>query len=125
MYAGARLTVPLFDSTQKRIAIRRQRLKLEKSENDLLDLRQDICYELTNTATQLLNARKAVDVQRENLQIANEVVEQTKVRLGQALATTQDVLDAEDTLRDTQLNYLQALHDLMIARLEWERATGK
>ncbi len=64
-------------------------------------------------------------MQRENLQIANEVVEQTKVRLGQALATTQDVLDAEDTLRDTQLNYLQALHDLMIARLEWERATGK
>jgi outer membrane protein TolC len=118
VYAGARLTVPLFDSTQKRIAIRRQRLKLEKSENDLLDLRQDICYELTNTATQLLNARKAVDVQRENLQIANEVVEQTKVRLGQALATTQDVLDAKATLRDTQLNFLQALHDLMITRLE-------
>ncbi len=62
--------------------------------------------------------RRAVDVQRENLQIANEVVEQTKVRLGQALATTQDVLDAKATLRDTQLNFLQALHDLMITRLE-------
>ncbi len=125
VYAGARLTVPLFDGTQKRTAIRRQRLELERRENTLLDLRQDIHYELTNTATQLQHARKAVDVQRENLGIANQVVQQTKIRHAQALATTGDVLDAEATLRDTQLNYLQALHDLMIARLEWERATGK
>ncbi len=125
IYAGVKLTVPIFDGFQKRAVAQEQRLQLVKNENTLHSLRQAIRYELDNTATQLRNSVKAVTIQKENVKLAEEIVAQTKIRFNQQQATSQDVMDAEATLQDTQFSYLQALYDLVNARLNWEQANGK
>jgi outer membrane protein TolC len=47
------------------------------------------------------------------------------VRYQNALATYQEVLDAENTLKDTEFNYLQALYAFLVADLDWKKANGK
>jgi outer membrane protein TolC len=64
-------------------------------------------------------------VRREYTRVAQEALADTRIRYQDALATAQEVLKAEATLRDCQTDYFEALYDLIIARLTWQRATGE
>lgn len=123
-YVGVRATIPIADWFTRSATIQQQALQLDKNENNLRNLRQTALYELTNTQTSLQNAVQGVKIQKENITIAEEVIASTTTRFKQGQATQQEVLDAEATLRDTQLNYLQALYDALVAKLDWERANG-
>ena len=77
-----------------------------------------------NTQTTLKNSYSSIRIQKENVAIAEEVVATATSRFKQGQAAQQEVLEAESTLRDTQLNYLQALYDALVAKLDWEKANG-
>lgn len=124
-YVGARISWDIFDGLQKSALVQQQRLAIVKNENTLRSLRNTIRYETQNTRAALKNALRAVQIQRENVRIAEEVVAARQVRFDQGLGLGQEVIDAEATLQDTQLNYLQAFYDLIAARLNYQKAHGK
>ncbi len=123
-YVGVRASIPIADWFTRTATIQQQALQLDKSENNLRNIRQTAVYELQNTQTALQNAVQTVKIQKENIAIAEEVIASTTTRFKQGQATQQEVLDAESTLRDTQLSYLQALYDALVAKLDWEKANG-
>lgn len=123
-YIGVRASIPLADWFTRTSTIQQQALQLDKTENTLRNLRQTALYQLEETQTALQNAVQSVKIQKENIVIAEEVIATTTTRFKQGQATQQEVLDAENTLRDTQVNYLQALYDALVAKLDWERANG-
>ncbi len=123
-YLGVRVSVPLADWFTRTPALQQQAYQLDKSENNLRNLRQTTTYELLNTQSTLKNAYSSIRIQKENVAIAEEVVATATSRFKQGQAAQQEVLEAESTLRDTQLNYLQALYDALVAKLDWEKANG-
>jgi outer membrane protein len=123
-YLGVRVSVPLADWFTRTPALQQQAYQLDKSENNLRNLRQTTTYELLNTQSALKNAYSSIRIQKENVAIAEEVVATATSRFKQGQAAQQEVLEAESTLRDTQLNYLQALYDALVAKLDWEIANG-
>jgi outer membrane protein TolC len=123
-YLGVRVSVPLADWFTRTPALQQQAFQLDKSENNLRNLRQTTTYELLNTQSALKNAYSSIRIQKENVAIAEEVVATATSRFKQGQAAQQEVLEAESTLRDTQLNYLQALYDALVAKLDWEKANG-
>lgn len=123
-YLGVRVSVPLSDWFTRAPQLQQQALQLDKSENTLRSLRQTIRYELQNAQTTLQNSLRTAKIQQQNIAIAEEVVATTTSRFKQGQATQQDVLNAESTLRETQTNYLQALYDFLVAKLDWEKANG-
>jgi outer membrane protein TolC len=124
-YVGLRINVPLSDWLTRTPLVQQQLLALDKNENTLRSLRRTIQYDLVNTQTTLQNALRAAMIQKENIGIAEEVVATTTVRFKQGQATQQDVLNAEQTLRDTEAAYLQAVYDFLVAKLEWQKANGR
>lgn len=124
-YVGLRINVPLSDWLTRTPLAQQQLLALDKNENTLRTLRRTIQYDLLNTQTTLQNALRTVTIQKENIGIAEEIVATTTVRFKQEQATQQDVLNAEQTLRDTQTAYLQAVYDFLVAKLDWEKANGR
>lgn len=123
-YLGVRVSVPLADWFTRTPALQQQAYQLDKSENNLRNLRQTTTYELLNTQSALKNAYSSIRIQKENVAIAEEVVATATSRFKQGQAAQQEVLEAESTLRDTQLNYFQALYDALVAKLDWEKANG-
>lgn len=123
-YLGVRVSVPLADWFTRTPALQQQAFQLDKSENNLRTIRQTAAYELMNTQTTLKNSYSSIRIQKENIAIAEEVVATATSRFKQGQAAQQEVLEAESTLRDTQLNYLQALYDALVAKLDWEKANG-
>lgn len=124
-YLGLRISVPITDWFMRTPIVQQQSLQLDKNENTLRALRQTIRYELQNTQTSLKNSLRAAMIQKENITIAEDVVASTTTRFKQGQATQQDVLNAEQTLRDTQASYLQAVYDFLVAKLDWEKANGR
>jgi outer membrane protein len=123
-YVGVRLNVPIADWFTRTPVIQQQALQLDRNENTMRTLRQTAVYELANTQLLLKNAWQNARIQQENIAIAEEVVSTTTARYKQGQATQQEVLDAESTLRETQLSYLQAVYDALVAKLDWEKANG-
>jgi outer membrane protein len=124
-YVGLRLSMPLFDGLQKRAIAQQQRLQIHKNENKLRSLERHIAYEQQSASSNLKNASRNLSMQQKNMDIAKEVMQDAQHRYQEGAGTNQDVVEAEFTLQQTQTSYFQALYELMIAKLEWERVNAR
>jgi outer membrane protein len=124
-YIGLKLAVPIFDGLQKVALSQQQKLQMQKSEKNIEAIKLQVNYELQNSATNMANAARNLRLQKENITLAEDIVKDAQVRYTNALATLQETIDAENTLRETEFNYMQALYDYLVAELEWKKANGK
>jgi outer membrane protein TolC len=124
-YIGLKLTVPIFDGLQKVSLANQQKLLISKNENNLRTIRNTVNYQLQSTLVNYANAASSLQLIKDNVTLAEEVVKDVNVRYANAVATYQDVLDAENTLKETEFNYLQSLYVFLLAELDWKKANGK
>ncbi|MES2620248.1 MAG: TolC family protein [Bacteroidota bacterium] len=124
-FIGLKLTVPIFDGLQKVSLANQQKLVLKKNQNNLSTIRNTINYQLQISSVNYINASQNLTLINENVSLAEEVVKDVNVRFQNSVATYQEVLDAENTLKETEFNYLQSLYAFLIAELEWKKANGK
>jgi outer membrane protein TolC len=124
-YIGLRMNIPIFDGLQKVALSQQQKLAIVKNENNIANIKSNIRYQLQLSATNYANAMQNLNLIKENVQLAEEVVKDVNVRYTNAFATYQEVLDAETTLKETEFNYLQALYAYLITELDWKKANGK
>jgi outer membrane protein len=124
-YIGLKLTVPIFDGLQKVSAANQQKLVIRKNENNLATIRNTINYQLQTSLVNYANASANLKLIKDNVTLAEEVVKDVTVRYANSVATYQEVLDAENTLKETEFNYLQSLYAFLLAELDWKKANGK
>ncbi len=124
-YIGLKLTVPIFDGLQKVSLANQQKLIVTKSENNLATIRSNINYQLRSSLVNYANAATNLQLIKENVALAEDVVKDVNVRYANQVATYQEVIDAESTLKDTEFNYLQALYAYLLSELDWKKANGK
>jgi outer membrane protein TolC len=117
--------VPIFDGLQKVSLANQQKLLISKNENNLRTIRNTVNYQLQSTLVNYANAASSLQLIKDNVTLAEEVVKDVNVRYANAVATYQDVLDAENTLKETEFNYLQSLYVFLLAELDWKKANGK
>ena len=124
-YIGLRLSIPIFDGLQKMALGNQQKLAIRKNENNRTALLSSIYYQLQTTTVNYTNAAGNLELIKDNVKLAEDLVKDVNVRYQNSLATYQDVLDAENTLKETEFNYLQSLYAFLLAELEWKKANGK
>ncbi len=124
-YIGVRLNIPIFDGLQKVSLANQQKLLIRKNGNNLTTLRNNINYQLQTSSVNYANSASSLELIKGNVELAEEVVKDVNVRYKNSLATYQEVLDAENTLKETEFNYLQSLYTFLLTELEWKRANGK
>lgn len=124
-YLGLRLTMPIFDGLQKAAIAQQQKLNLTKSENNLLEIEQSVNYQLQSTALNLANSARNVKFQQQNINLAEEILNDVKVRYENAYAIYQEVIDAENVLKDAEILYFTALRDYLVAEVDWKKANGR
>lgn len=124
-YIGVKLNVPIFDGLQKYTLARQQKLTIRKSDNNLQAIQNNLRFRVQSTAITYKNTYDNLTLAKLNVALAEEIVKEANTRYTNGFATLQEVLDAENTLRDTELNYLQALYAYVLAQLDWKKANGK
>jgi outer membrane protein TolC len=57
--------------------------------------------------------------------LAEHVYNQTKIKYEAGVGSTTDILNAETDLKTAQNNYIAAMYDAIIAKIDYNNATGK
>jgi outer membrane protein len=124
-YVGLNINVPIFDGFRKDAQIKAARITLQQTQNTKDDLKNKIDQEVDSAVITIRNAIITLDAQRQNMELANEVYNQTKVKYDNGLGSNLEISNAEADLRIAQNNYYQALNDAIVARVDYLKAIGK
>lgn len=121
---GLNLNVPIFDGLNKKAKVQRARLDLEIAQNQRTELERAIELEVRNARINLLNARERMLSQKSNVALAERIYETTQVKYREGVGSSLEIVQAEQSLYQTQQNYQQALYDLLVAKSSLDKALG-
>ena len=119
---GANLKVPIFNGFATRSKVRQADIELRKTKEDLIDTKLSLDLAYQNARTQISNSLITINNQKENVQLAQDVLDNTQNNYQQGLATLTDLLDAENTYIEAQNNYTTALLDFKLAEVQLIKA---
>jgi outer membrane protein len=121
---GISMGATLFDGLQNFYKKQEARLEILKNKNDLYNLNNALKLELANSKISLKSALLSIQSQKSNLTLADEVARVSKIKYQQGVGSSLEVLSAETALKEAQTNYLSALYDAYVAKVNYEKATG-
>lgn len=122
---GVQLTVPIFDGFQRRNKVKQARYAYMKNKNDIENLKNGLELEKENAQITLRASIANVDIQKQNMKLAEEVYNISKTKYKEGVGSTLEVMDAETALKEAQTNYFSALYDASTARVSLLKALGE
>jgi outer membrane protein TolC len=122
---GLRVSVPIFDGFARAARVQKARLQLEQSVNQIEDLKQTIDRDVQQAINDYSSALATLDNQQRNMELAEKVYNQTKKKYEIGTGSTTEINNADAELRIAQTNYINALYDAIIAKVDFLKATGK
>lgn len=121
---GFTLNVPVFNGFRTAARIEKEKIERLKLDNELRQLELVVELESANARASLSNALRTLENQRRNLELAQEVYRVTKLKYEEGLGTNLEVVNADTERNSAQSNYVNALLEAYIARIELQRALG-
>jgi outer membrane protein TolC len=122
---GLKLNVPIFDGLNKARNIQEKKLTLLQSQNDLKQLENAISLETFNAQTTLENAIATLSNQKANMDLAEQVFNTSKIKYEQGVGSNTDIINAQTDLKQAQTEYLNALYNATVAKIDYQKATGQ
>ncbi|MDH5366993.1 MAG: TolC family protein, partial [Cyclobacteriaceae bacterium] len=121
---GLSLNIPIFDGFQKKYAIQQRKLNKMQIENQFESVKNSI--DLNIQATQITISAKisALEIQKENMELAEEVYRITEIKYKEGVGSNSEVLDADTALKEAQTNYYNALYEALVAKIDLDKAYG-
>ena len=122
---GLSMKIPIFDGLYKQSSIRKARLELQKTNQNIEQLKAFIDADVEQARLKIGSALITVDNQKRNMDLAVQVYNATKLKYEQGLGSNQEIYAAQTELKVAQSNYYGALYDAIVARIDYLKATGK
>ncbi|GAB1446774.1 MAG: TolC family protein [Cyclobacteriaceae bacterium] len=122
---GVNLNIPLFSGLQRTYKVQQEKLQLQKIENGFKSIEKAIDLEIKQATINYQNSMEALRSQEQNMDLAANVARVTKIKYEQGVGSNLEVIDAESSLKETQVNYYNALFDASISKIDLDKAFGK
>jgi outer membrane protein len=122
---GFTLSWNLINGGQRIYQVRNAKLAVRKSENDLLNAKNGIANEISSSQKVYLNSLRSVENQQRNLTLSEEILRVARIKYEQGVGSSLEVTNAETAVKEAQNNYITALYDLLISKVELEKAAGR
>jgi len=118
------LQIPIFDGYSKKYKAVQSENNLQKVRQSFGLLKSSIDMQRSQASITLKNALESMKEQKANLDLANEISRVTRVKYQQGVGSNLEVLNAESSIKESQVNYFTALYNALIAKVEVEKANG-
>ena len=122
---GLSYNVTIFDGLQKRARVQTGQIEIAKVKNQMDMFEQSVQLELRSASTSVINTWTDVEMARENKVLGEEVYRVATTKYSEGVGSNLEVLDAEKSLLDAQINYLSALYSYVLANVELKRVKGE
>ena len=121
---GLQLSVPIFSGFQRSNRVKQAQYTVQKSQNDLLNIKNVINVDIKSSITNYTNSITSLSNQQRNLELANEILRVSKIKYEQGVGSSIEVTQAQTSLKEAENNYINALYDALISKIDTEKATG-
>jgi len=122
--ATLRLTYPIFEGFLRKAELSEARSSLRQAELRRLGLRRDIEVQVRETLNNVKAIEALTESFRRQLAFAEEDYKMVFEQFKFGVATTLDVIDAENTLVSAQSSLANAVYDLELAKIDLKYVTG-
>ena len=122
---GLSLQIPVFDGFRRKYLVQQGRIQQQTIERGFETLRQSIDLQDAQSRTSLVNALDVLDSQKANLALAADVARVSRIKFQEGVGSNLEVVSAETELRAAQTNYYAALYDVLVAKVDRDKATGE
>ncbi|GAE86576.1 TolC family protein [Bacteroides reticulotermitis] len=121
---GVRLSIPIFDGFGKRNRIRQKQTQLQGLDWDIRETQQTLSANYLNAKNQMEVIYELVQVQSENLKLAEKVYSQTMALYTEGLASITDLLETETSLHEVKIAYTTELIRYKKTEIDLLKASG-
>lgn len=119
------LSIPIFNGFVTKSKIQQSRIDLRKTENQIDALKNSIDREVASAKNNFASALERLNAQKKNQALADQVYRQTKKKYEIGTASQIEINVAQTDLKAAQTNYITALYDAVISKIDFLQATGK
>lgn len=121
---GLTISVPILSGGQKHYKVQQSKLNLQKAIHSLENLKTAIDLDIQVAKTTYMNALSSIEMQKTNMELSENVFNVAKLKYQQGVGSSIEILNAETSLKEAQTNYYNALYELYIAKIDYEKASG-
>lgn len=122
---GASVKLPIFAGGLTRSKIKEIDIKLNKTKNDLENFDRFAILDYNNAKQSYGLAIKIAVNQKENMALAQRIYDKSSIKYKEGVGSTLEVIQAQTDLQTAFNNYMNALNDLVLAKIDYRNACGK
>ncbi|MBL7737859.1 MAG: TolC family protein [Chitinophagaceae bacterium] len=119
------VSIPIFNGFYTKSKIAQAKIDLQKTENQISYLQLSIDNEVATSRNNFQSAIATLDFQKRNMELAEKVYQQTKKKYEVGTGSQTEITAAQKDMNLAQSNYVTALYDAVIAKIDFLKATGK
>jgi outer membrane protein len=123
-YVGLNLNVPIFSGFSRYYRAQQSKITLQKIENNMDAFKQSASFQAKQAEINYKNSLQTVESQKRNMNLAAEVTRVTKIKYQQGVGSNLEVVTAETSHKEAQTNYYNALYDLIVSQIDYQKSLG-
>ncbi|MCB9234885.1 MAG: TolC family protein [Bacteroidia bacterium] len=122
---GLQASMPLFTGGRGNAQVAMAKLEAEKVSVSMEQFKNAVSMEIRQARTAVMNSRTSLEANKETLDLADNVYKVSQIKYQEGVGSNLEVLQAEQSLREAQTNYLTSLYEYFIAQIDLRKAQGE
>jgi outer membrane protein len=124
-FIALQMNVPIFSGFGNDAKIQKAKIEQIKTEYTINKVENLISLEVMQNKLKYMRALEYVEQQKENLNLATRILNVTTIKYNEGIGSNLELITANQDLKTTQTNYLSAVYDLLVAKLDYIVASGQ
>jgi outer membrane protein TolC len=123
-FFGLNLTIPIFTGTQRLQNLSKARLQVDRNDLDLVNSSNTINTEYVQSLASYKSNYTGWQLIKQNVDLAKDVYKVVSLQYREGIKTYLDVIISQSDLRTAELNYYNALFQLLSSKIDLEKSLG-
>jgi outer membrane protein TolC len=123
-YAGLTLSVPIFQGNKRLQNLSKARLQVDRADLDIINSRNTINTEYVQALAGYKSNYTNWQFLKQNVDLAKDVYTVVSLQYREGIKVYLDVIVAQSDLRTAELNYYNALFQLLSSKIDLQKALG-
>jgi outer membrane protein len=124
IYAGLTLAIPIFQGGKRLQNLSKARLQVDRADLDIVNSRNTINTEYVQALAGYKSNYTNWQFLKQNVDLAKDVYKVVSLQYREGIKTYLDVIVAQADLRTAELNYYNALFQLLSSKIDLQKALG-
>jgi outer membrane protein TolC len=121
---GLQIQWTLFDGLSTISKIREVKYKTDKAKTDLAAFSNAAFAEALNAQNTYINQLDQAASQKQNMDLAQEIYKMANMKFTEGVGSSLEIVQSETELKNAQINYLNALYELVLAKIDYQKSLG-